>query len=76
MEDIKDISFEEGITKLEEIVKELESGNVGLDESIKKYTEGMQLAKLCGDKLNSAEEKINKILKENGSLENFDIPSE
>ncbi len=76
MEDVKDISFEEGITKLEEIVKELESGNVGLDESIKKYTEGMQLAKLCGDKLNSAEEKINKILKENGSLENFDIPNE
>ena len=69
-------SFEEAITKLESIVKELESGNCSLDESIEKYTEGMKLAKICGDKLNNATEKINKILKENGNLEDFEMPEE
>lgn len=69
-------SFEEAITKLESIVKELESGNCTLDESIEKYTEGMKLAKICGDKLNNATEKINKILKENGTLEDFEVPEE
>ena len=69
-------SFEEAITKLESIVKELESGNCTLDESIEKYTEGMKLAKICGDKLNKKKEKINKILKENGTLEDFEVPEE
>lgn len=72
----KEMSFEEAITKLDAIVKELESGNATLDDSIDKYTEGMKLAKLCGDKLNNAEERINKILTENGKLEDFDIPKE
>ena len=70
----KEESFEESIKKLEEIVKKLESGSCSLDESIKEYTEGMRLAKICGDKLNEATENINKILTENGKLEDFDIP--
>ena len=75
MEEKKELNFEEAITKLEKIVKELESGSCSLDDAIDKYTEGMQLAKLCGDKLNSATEKVNKILRENGKLEEFEIPS-
>ena len=69
-------TFEQAITELEKIVKDLESGNASLDESIEKYTEGMKLAKLCGDKLNDATLKINKILKEDGKLEDFEIPEE
>lgn len=69
-------TFEQAITELEKIVKDLESGNASLDESIEKYTEGMRLAKLCGDKLNDATLKINKILKEDGKLEDFEIPEE
>ena len=69
----KNETFEESITKLEEIVKKLEAGNCTLDESIKEYTEGMRLAKFCGDKLNEATESINKILTEQGKLEDFDI---
>ena len=65
------ITFEEGINKLENIVKELESGNISLDDAINKYTEGMNLAKICGDKLNSATEKVNKILSESGELKDF-----
>ncbi len=63
--------FEEMITELETIVKELENGNVDLDVAIDKYTEAMKLAKLCGDQLNDATERVNKILADNGNLEDF-----
>ncbi|HAB66770.1 MAG TPA: exodeoxyribonuclease VII small subunit [Firmicutes bacterium] len=66
-------SFEENLVELENIVKELESGNVDLDKAIAKYSDAMQLAKECNDKLNNATEKVNQILKENGELENFEI---
>lgn len=74
MEDNKNLSFEEAITKLESIVKKLESGQVTLDEAMNEYSEGMMLAKICGDKLNSAQEKVNKILTESGELKDFEIP--
>lgn len=64
-------TFEERLTELESIVKELENGNVDLDNAIKKYTEAMDIAKECSDKLNSAEKAVNQILKENGKLEEF-----
>lgn len=69
----KEKSFEDSLNELESIVKELEAGNVDLDKAIEKYSEAMKLAKTCGDKLNNATEKVNKILKENGSLEDFEI---
>ena len=53
--------------------KELETGEVPLDEAINKYTEAMKLAKECSDKLNTAVEKVNKVLKENGTLEEFNV---
>ena len=71
--DKKELDFEESLEKLEEIVKELESGSAKLDDSIKKYTEAMELASNCSKKLDSATESVNKILKENGSLEDFNI---
>lgn len=66
-------TFEENLTELESIVKELEAGNVDLDQAITKYSEAMQLAKYASDKLNAATEKVNLILKENGVLEEFEI---
>lgn len=66
-------SFEESLNELETIVKELEQGNVDLEKSIAKYTEAMKLAKECGDALTRATEKVNKILKDNGQLEDFEI---
>ena len=65
--------FEELMQDLETIVKELENGEADLDNSIKKYTEAMTIIKLCNEKLNDAEEKVNKILKEDGTLEKFEI---
>lgn len=72
----KELSFEEKIRELEDIVKELESGEVNLDDAIEKYTKAMKLAKECSDRLNAATEKVNKILKENGELVDFDTPEE
>ena len=66
-------NFEDKIRELETIVKELEGGEVNLDEAIDKYTKAMKLAKECSDKLNSATEKVNKILQENGELADFNV---
>lgn len=67
----KEKTFEESLKELETIVKELESGEEGLDEAIKKYTEAMNLAKFCSEKLKDATDKVNKILMENGELKDF-----
>ena len=69
----EELSFEEKIKKLESIVTELESGEVNLDDAITKYTEAMKLSKECSQKLNEAEKNINKILNDNGKLEDFEI---
>lgn len=66
-------SFEESLVELETIINELENGNVDLDKAINKYSEAMKLIKNCSDKLDEAALKVNKILKENGSLEDFEI---
>ena len=76
MESKKETSFEDKIRELEEIVKELESGEVNLDDAIEKYTKAMKLAKECSDRLNKATEKVNKILKENGELVDFEVSQE
>lgn len=69
-------TFEENLGELETIVKELESGNVNLDDAINKYTDAMKLVKVCTDKIKNAEELVSKIVKENGELENFEVNEE
>jgi exodeoxyribonuclease VII small subunit len=70
---MKEKSFEEKLNELESIVKELESGEVNLDDAIEKYGKAMKLAKECSDKIKESEKLITKIMKENGSLEDFKI---
>ena len=67
----KEKTFEEKLTELETIIKELENGNVDLDNAIKKYTEAMNIAKECSEKLDNAQKAVNEILIENGLLEEF-----
>lgn len=66
-------SFEESLKELEVLVHDLEDGEINLDDAIKKYTEAMNLAKNCNEMLNSATEAVNKILQDNGKLEDFNI---
>ena len=67
----KEEKFEEKLNNLEKMVLELESGNVDLDDAIDKYTKAMKLAKECSKKLDEATKAVNKILAENGKLEDF-----
>lgn len=69
----EELNFEDSLKKLEEIVKELENGTVPLDDAITKFTEAMNLAASCNDKLKNAEESINKILTKDGKLEDFKV---
>ena len=68
---MENMSFEESLEKLEEIVNKLENGDVPLDDAIDEFNKAMQLVKTCNDKLNSAEEAIAKIVQENGEVIEF-----
>lgn len=54
-------SFEEALTRLEEIVNNLEDESISLEESIKLYEEGIELSKLCTETLEEAELRIQKV---------------
>lgn len=73
MSEIKEKKFEDQVRALEKIVSELESGELGLDDAIVKYTEAMKLIDFCEKKLNSATETINKLVEENGKITDFKI---
>lgn len=68
-------NFEDSMKKLEEIVTELENGNLNLDESVTKFEEGMKIAKQCNKKLEDAEKKITILLERDGEVEekNFEV---
>lgn len=59
----KDNSFESSLSRLEEISVQLESGEVGLEESIRLYEEGIALAKTCYSTLKNAELKVTELKK-------------
>ncbi len=69
----KEKNFEQSLNELEQIVKDLENGNVPLDDAINKFNEAMNIVKACNDKLNKAEESVNKILNKDGSLDDFKV---
>ena len=70
---MENLTFEESLEKLEEIVDKLESGDVPLDDAIEEFDNAMKLVKICNDKLTTAEESIAKIVQDNGEIENFEI---
>ena len=69
----KDNNFEANLKKLELIVEKLESGDIGLEESVKLYEEGMKIKKICDKKLKDIEMQIKKIKIEDNKVvkENF-----
>ena len=56
-----DMTFEQAMTRLEQIVAALESGRCTLDESLKLFEEGTKLTAYCADQLKTAEQKIVKL---------------
>lgn len=75
--DITDMPFEDALNALEDIVKNLESGQVSLEESIATYTRGTQLRQHCDNKLKDASTRIEKITKtQSGALGTVDLDAE
>lgn len=66
-------NFEELIDKLENIVQELEKGDLNLDASVAKFEEGMKLAKECNKILETSEKRISILLENNGDIEEQDF---
>jgi len=67
-------NFEEDLKKLQKIVEELSSGKLTLAESLKKYEEGIRLARLSSETLSDAQRKVELLMNKEGkfSLEKFD----
>lgn len=62
-----EVKFEEALKKLEKIVSDLEAGKLPLDESLKKYEEGIRLVASCSKILESAQKKVELLIrKEDG----------
>lgn len=61
-DDVNEMSFEQAIAALEQVVGQLERGDVALDESIALYERGAALRKRCQDELKRAEEKVAKLI--------------
>lgn len=57
----KQIDFDQALQCLETIVKEMEQGNLGLEQSLKKFEEGVLLANQCQKRLDSAEQHIKQL---------------
>lgn len=64
----EDMSFEDSLEKLEEIVEQLEQGDLTLDESLKTFEYGIKLVHKCNHKLSTAEQKIEELIEENSEL--------
>lgn len=64
----KNLNFEQSIEKLEKIAEELESGELSLDDSIKKFEDGMKLSKKCTEYLENAEKRINILIEKDGEV--------
>lgn len=62
-------TFEETMKELEQVVNELEKGDLSLDAAIEKFENGIKLSKECESKLDSAEKKINVLVNGEGKLE-------
>ncbi|CQR46783.1 Exodeoxyribonuclease 7 small subunit [Paraliobacillus sp. PM-2] len=69
----KELTFEEAMNQLEEIVEKLEEGEVPLEKAIQYYQEGMRYSKICSDKLTNFEKQMTQIMNEQGETESFEM---
>ena len=74
----KKIDLEKALTQLEEIVDDLESGELPLEKAMKKFEQGIELTRGCQSALKDAEQKVEILLQSAGgeALEEFDAPDE
>lgn len=68
---MKEMTFETALNNLDGIIKDLENGNIPLEDAISKYTDAMNLVKICQEKLDNATEQVNKIIGADGEVTDF-----
>jgi exodeoxyribonuclease VII small subunit len=68
MADKKNADFEKSLERLEALVEEMEGGELSLEEMIGHFEEGSKLVDVCTRKLNEVEQKIEKLVKQDGGL--------
>lgn len=73
-----ELKFEDAVKRLEEIAESMEKNDLSLEDSIKLFQEGVELAAICNKKLDEAERKINVLVKgtDGSKLEQEFIPEE
>jgi exodeoxyribonuclease VII small subunit len=76
MAEKKSADFESSLGRLEELVDEMESGELSLEGMIKHFEEGSKLVGLCTKKLNEVEQKIEKLVKKDGELKEVPFETE
>ena len=70
-------TFEKAMEQLEQVVADLENGDIPLDKALKKFEEGMVLSKYCADRLDETEKKVSLLLADSqGQLETHDFSEE
>jgi exodeoxyribonuclease VII small subunit len=74
----KNINLEKSLTDLEDLVEELESGDLPLEKAMKKFEDGIKLTRACQTALKEAEQKVEILLKSAGGdeLEDFEVDDE
>jgi exodeoxyribonuclease VII small subunit len=64
----EEMSFEEALTKLEEVVNHLEEGKLSLEDSLAKFEEGIVLSRMCNKRLLEAKQKVEMLIEKNGKV--------
>ena len=62
------LSFEQAFERLEQILERMNSGKTPLEESLKLFEEAEKLMRICSARLNSAEQKIEQLMKSRGTV--------
>ncbi|MDQ0256248.1 exodeoxyribonuclease VII small subunit [Evansella vedderi] len=71
--DLSELTFEQAMERLEEVVSKLEEGDVPLEEAINMFHDGMKLSKFCHDKLQKVDKQMTEVLSEDGEITPFDV---
>jgi len=69
-------TFEKSLETLEKITNDLENGELSLDDSLKKFDEGIKLAEFCNKKLDEAQAKVDILQNKNGEVNTEAFPSQ
>jgi exodeoxyribonuclease VII small subunit len=72
----KSIDFEESLDQLEELVDDMENGDLSLEDSLKAFEQGIKLTRECQTALVQAEQKVQMLIEKNGELERVSLDEE